>query len=72
MVRHMFDMMRLLSMRTCFSIRGEYVTHMKFRVISGNSTLSSSIGQSDLHITCFGDTVSMVYPWKVVCVGYVT
>ena len=27
MVRHMFDMMRLVSMRTCFSIRGEYVTH---------------------------------------------
>ena len=25
MVRHMFDMMRLVSMRTCFSIRGEYV-----------------------------------------------
>ena len=35
MVRHMFDMMRLVRMRTCFSIRGEYVTHMKFRVVSG-------------------------------------
>ena len=37
MVRHIFDMMRLVSMRTCYFIRGEYVTHMKFRVVSGNS-----------------------------------
>ena len=36
-VRHMLDMMRLVSMRTCFSIRGEYVSHMKFRGISGIS-----------------------------------
>ena len=28
MVRHMYDMMRLKHMKTCFSIRGEYVTHM--------------------------------------------
>ena len=30
------------------------MTHMKFRVVSGNSTVLSYIGQSDLHITCFG------------------
>ena len=54
MVRHMVDMMRLVSMRTCFSIRGEYVTHMKFRVVSGNCTVLSYIGQCDLHNTCFG------------------
>ena len=28
MVRHMLDMIRLVSVRTCFSIRGEYVTPM--------------------------------------------
>ena len=44
MVRHMFDMIRLVSMRTCFSIRGEYVTHMKFRVVSGICTVLSYIG----------------------------
>ena len=54
MVRHMFDMMRLVSMRTCFSIRGEYVTHMKFRVVLGISTVSSYIGQCDLNNICFG------------------
>ena len=53
MVRHMFDMMRLVSMRTCFSIRGEYVTHMKFRVVSGIFTVLIYIGQCDLHNTCF-------------------
>ena len=53
-LRHMFDMMRLVSMRTCFSIRGKYVTHMKFRVVSGNCTGLSYIGQCDLHNTCFG------------------
>ena len=41
MVNHMLrcktDMMRLVvSMRACFSIRGEYVTHMKFRENQGN------------------------------------
>ena len=54
MVRHMFDMMRLVSMRTFFSIRGEYVTHMKFRVVSGISTVLSYIGQCDLNNNCFG------------------
>ena len=54
MVRHMLDMMRLVSMRTCFSIRGEYVTHMKFRRISGISTDFSYIGKCDLINTCFG------------------
>ena len=39
MVRYMFDMMRLVSMRTCFSIGGEHVTHMKFRVVSGIFTV---------------------------------
>ena len=53
MVRHMLDM-RLVSMRTCFSIRGEYVTAMKFRVISGISTDFRYIGQCDLINTCFG------------------
>ena len=54
MVRHMLDIMRLVSMRTCFSIRGEYVTHMKFRGISGISIDFSYIGQHDLINTCFG------------------
>ena len=54
MIRQMFDMMRLVSMRTCFSIRGEYVRHMKFRVISGIFTVLSYIGHCDLHSTYFG------------------
>ena len=54
MVRHMLDMMRLVSMRTCFSIRGEYVTHMKLRGISGITTDFSYIGQCDLINTCVG------------------
>ena len=70
-VRHMFDMMRLVSMRTCFSIRGEYVTHMKFRVVSGNSIVLSYIGQYDLHITCLG-LLQVWYTLGVACVGYVT
>ena len=40
-------------MRTCLSIKGEYVTHMTFRVVSGISVLCY-IGQCDLHNTCFG------------------
>ena len=54
MVRHMLDMMRLVHMRTCFSIRGQYVTHMKFGGISGISIDFSYIGQYDLINTCFG------------------
>ena len=54
MVRHMLDMMRLVSIRACFSIRGEYVTHMKFRAVPGNFIVLSYIGHSDLHITCYG------------------
>ena len=53
MVRHMLDMMRLVSMRTCFSIRGEYVTHMKIRVISGIFIVLGHIGQFDLLKTYF-------------------
>ena len=53
MIRHMFDMIRLASMRTCFSIRWG-VCDMKFRVISGIFTVLSYIGQCDLHNTCFG------------------
>ena len=52
-VGHMLDMMRLVHMRTCFSIRGEYVTHMEFRGISGISSDFSYIGQCDLINTCF-------------------
>ena len=37
MLRHKTDMMRLVvSMGACFSIRGEYVTHMKFGENQGN------------------------------------
>ena len=54
MVRHVYDMMRLELMRTCFSIRGEYVAHMKFRGISGIPSPFSYIGQCDLINTCFG------------------
>ena len=54
MVRHMFDMMRLVIMMTYFSIRGEYVTHMEFGEVSGISTVLSYIGQCGLHNTCFG------------------
>ena len=70
MVRQMFDMMRFVSMRTCFSIRREYVTHIKFRVVSGISTVLSYIGQCDLIILVWV-TTSMVYPCRVTCVGYV-
>ena len=51
MVRHMLDMMRLVSMSGCLSIRREYVTHMKFRTVPGNFIVLSYIGHSDLHIT---------------------
>ena len=50
MVRHMLDIMRLVSMRACFSIRGKYVTHMKFSAVPGHFIVLSYIGQSDLHI----------------------
>ena len=53
MVKHMFDMMRLVSMRTCFSIRGEYVTHMKIQGSFRDFSVLSYIGQCDLHNTCF-------------------
>ena len=51
MILHIFYMMRLVSMRACFFIRGEYVTHMKFRTKPGNFICLSYVGQSDLHIT---------------------
>ena len=54
MILHIFYMMRLVSMRTCFFIRGQYVTHMKFRAKPGNFISLSYIGQSDLHITYYG------------------
>ena len=37
MEMHMLDMMRLVSMRACFSIRGDNVKHMKFRAVPGIS-----------------------------------
>ena len=71
MILHIFYMMRLGSMRACFFIRGEYVTHMKFRAKPGNFIGLSYIGQSDLHITYYG----LLHVWYVsgntVCVGYV-
>ena len=54
MIMHILYMMRLVSMRECFFIRGEYVTHMKFRAKPGNFIGLSYIGQSDLHITYYG------------------
>ena len=54
MILHIFYMMTLVSMRACFFIRGEYVTHMKFRAKLGNFISLSYIGQSDLHITYYG------------------
>ena len=48
MVRHMLDIRRLVSMRICFFIRGEYVTHMKFRAISGIFIVLGYVGQSEL------------------------
>ena len=51
MIMHILYMMRLVSMRACFFIRGEYVTHMKFRANPGNFTGLGYIGHSDLHIT---------------------
>ena len=53
MILHMFYMMRLVSMRACFFIRREYVTHMKFKAKPGNFISLSYIGQSDLHITYY-------------------
>ena len=53
-IRHMLVMKRLVSMRACFFIRGEYVTHMKFRTDPGNFIVLSYIGHSDLHITYYG------------------
>ena len=54
MVRHMYDMIRLISMRTHFPEKGEYGTHMKFRVVPGISTILSYVGQCDLNNNCFG------------------
>ena len=54
MIMHIFYMMRLVSMRACFFIRGEYVTHMKFRAKPGNFIGLSHGGQSDIHITYYG------------------
>ena len=45
---------------------------MKFRVISENSTVLSYIGQSDLHITCFGIPQVWYTPGGGVCRIYVT
>ena len=54
MVMHMLAMMRLVSMRACFFIMGEYVTHIKFRADPGNFIVLSYTGHSDLHITYYG------------------
>ena len=54
MTMHILYMMRLVSMRACFFIRGEYVTLMKFRAKPGNFICLSYIGQSDLYITYYG------------------
>ena len=54
MIMPIFYMMRHVSMRACFFIRGEYVTHMNFRAKPGNFIGSSYVGQSDLHITYYG------------------
>ena len=54
MLMHMLYMMRLVSMRACFFIRGKYVTHMKLRVDPGNFIGLSYIGHSDLHVTYYG------------------
>ena len=62
MVRHMYDMMRLECMRTCFSIRVEYVTHMKFRGISGILSDFSYTGQCGLIIdTPLGGSMCRIY-----------
>ena len=54
MIMHILYMMRLLSMRACFFIRVEHVTHMKFRAKPGNFIGLSYIGHTDLHITYYG------------------
>ena len=54
MILHIFYMMRLVSMRACFFIRGEYVTHMKFWAKPGNFITLSYIGQTDIYITYYG------------------
>ena len=48
------------------------VTHMKFRVVSGISTVLSYIGQCDLHNTCFEGYHAYGIPLGAACVGYVT
>ena len=53
--------------------KGEYVTHMKFRVASGISTVLSYIGQCDLHNTCFGLTQVWYTPEGSMCrISYLT
>ena len=54
MIMHILYMMRLVSMRACFFIRGEYVTHIKFRAKPGHFIGLSYVGHSDLHITYYG------------------
>ena len=52
-IMHMLAMVRLVSMRACFFIMGESVTHMTFRADLGNFTVLTYIGHSDLHITYY-------------------
>ena len=72
MIMHILYMMRLVSMRACFFIRGEYVTHMKFRANPGNFIGLSYIGHSDLHITYYGLPCMYGIPLGAAGVGYVT
>ena len=61
MLIHMLYMMRLVSMRACFFITGEYVTHMKFRVDPGNFIVLTYIGHSDLQYYLLWVNASGVY-----------
>ena len=72
MVGHMLDMIRLVSMREYFSIRGEYVTHMKFRAVPGNFIVLSYIGHSEIHITYHGLPCVWYTLGDVVGIEYVT
>ena len=71
MIMHILAMMRLVSIRAWFFIRGKYVTHMEFRADPGNFTVLTYIGHSDLPITYYG-LLQVWYTFGGSSVGYVT
>ena len=72
MGRHMLDMMRLVSMRACFSIRGGVCDTYE---IQGSSREFHCFKLYRSFLPTYyllWVTTSMVYPWEAVGIGYIT